>query len=104
MIYSEKLNTRIAATGSNLCVGIDPRPDQIEGDYESFVRGLAEETADYDHRHCAPQNQCDHGPSVSAQGHPDAYFASAPRHGEAHDAVKTDRRQAQRQRPECAQQ
>ena len=47
MIYSEKLNTRIAATGSNLCVGIDPRPDQIEGDYESFVRGLAEETADY---------------------------------------------------------
>jgi orotidine-5'-phosphate decarboxylase len=45
--YSEKLNARIAATGSNLCVGIDPRPDQIDGDFESFVRSLAEETADF---------------------------------------------------------
>lgn len=47
MTYSERLKARIAATGSNLCVGIDPRPDQIDGDFESFVRSLAEETAEF---------------------------------------------------------
>ena len=47
MTYTEKLNARIGATGSNLCVGIDPRPDQIDGDFESFVRDLAEQTADF---------------------------------------------------------
>lgn len=47
MTYTEKLAARIAATGSNLCVGIDPRPDQIEGGFETFVRSLAEETAEF---------------------------------------------------------
>ncbi len=47
MTYTEKLEARIAAIGSNLCVGIDPRPDQIDGDFEAFVRALAEETASY---------------------------------------------------------
>lgn len=45
MTYTEKLEARIAVTGSNLCIGIDPRPDQISGDFETFVRTLAEETA-----------------------------------------------------------
>ena len=47
MTYTEKLSARITATGSNLCVGIDPRPDQIDGDFETFVRDLAEQTADH---------------------------------------------------------
>ena len=32
MTFVEKLNQRIAATGSNLCVGLDPRADLIKGD------------------------------------------------------------------------
>ena len=30
MKYTEKLANRIAATGSALCVGLDPRPDEVE--------------------------------------------------------------------------
>ena len=47
MTYTDKLRARIVATGSNLCVGIDPRPDQVDGDFESFVRDLASATAEF---------------------------------------------------------
>jgi len=47
MTYREKLSARIAKTGSNLCVGLDPRQDRIEGSVGDFLRGLIEETADY---------------------------------------------------------
>jgi len=47
MKYSEKLLGRIAKTGSRLCVGIDPRPDLIEGDLESTLNRLVDETLDY---------------------------------------------------------
>ena len=47
MTYSEKLQARIAASGSMLCIGIDPRPDQIDGDLEAFVRNLVEQTAEF---------------------------------------------------------
>ena len=47
MTYSEKLRGRIAKTGSRLCVGIDPRPDRIEGDLESTLNRLVDETLDY---------------------------------------------------------
>ena len=45
MTYSEKLAARIEATGSNLCVGIDPRPELTGGDLEGFVYSLVEQTA-----------------------------------------------------------
>jgi len=44
MNYSEKLRQRIAAIGSNLCVGLDPRPDLIEGDLEQFLHRVVEQT------------------------------------------------------------
>ncbi|MCH2059314.1 MAG: orotidine-5'-phosphate decarboxylase [Verrucomicrobiales bacterium] len=44
MTYSEKLAARIESTGSNLCVGIDPRPELTGGDLESFVYSLVEQT------------------------------------------------------------
>jgi orotidine 5'-phosphate decarboxylase subfamily 2 len=47
MTYTEKLAARMAATDSNLCVGIDPRPDRIEGNLESFVRQVIEEAAPF---------------------------------------------------------
>jgi orotidine 5'-phosphate decarboxylase subfamily 2 len=47
MTYTEKLSARIAAAGSNLCVGIDPRADRIKGDLEPFVRKVIEETAPF---------------------------------------------------------
>lgn len=47
MTYSEKLLGRIAKTGSRLCVGIDPRPDQIDGDLEATLNRLVDETLDY---------------------------------------------------------
>lgn len=47
MTYTEKLAARIHATDSHLCVGIDPRPDRIEGDLEPFVRRVIHETAPY---------------------------------------------------------
>lgn len=47
MTYSEKLNARIAETGSRLCVGLDPRPEQIEGDVGEFLRQVVAETAPF---------------------------------------------------------
>jgi len=47
MTYSERLQARIEATGSRLCVGIDPRPDRHESEaaIETFCRGVIEESA-----------------------------------------------------------
>ncbi len=45
MTYTEKLLARIAATNSNLCVGIDPRADRADSALEAFVRDLVEQTA-----------------------------------------------------------
>ena len=45
--YSERLNARIESAGSHLCVGIDPRWDQIEGDREDFLNRYVEETAEF---------------------------------------------------------
>ena len=46
--YADKLAIRIAEIGSNLCVGLDPRPEQhgdtVEG-VEAFLRNVIEETA-----------------------------------------------------------
>ena len=47
MTYTEKLSARIAAAQTNLCVGIDPRADLIEGDLEAFVHRVIEETSPY---------------------------------------------------------
>ncbi len=47
MTYTEKLAARISQAETNLCVGIDPRPDQITGDLETFVRSVIEQTAPY---------------------------------------------------------
>lgn len=43
--FAEKLSCRISSTGSNLCVGLDPRPDLISGDLESFLLEVVRETA-----------------------------------------------------------
>ena len=40
MTYSEKLAARTEATGSNLCLGIDPRPELTGGDLEGFPHGV----------------------------------------------------------------
>jgi orotidine-5'-phosphate decarboxylase len=45
MTYSQKLRQRIAHTGAGLCVGLDPRPDLIQGDVESWLRRVIDETA-----------------------------------------------------------
>ena len=42
--YSQKLTERIESVNSNLCVGLDPRMDQIDGDFEAFVLNLIDET------------------------------------------------------------
>jgi orotidine 5'-phosphate decarboxylase subfamily 2 len=47
MTYTEKLLGRIDGIGSRLCVGIDPRPDLIEGDLEETLNRLVEETSEY---------------------------------------------------------
>lgn len=47
MTYTEKLSARIAAAGSNLCVGIDPRAERVSGDLEAFVRDIIEGTAPF---------------------------------------------------------
>ena len=43
--YTTKLASRIAATGSRLCVGLDPRFDLIPGDPSDFLRRVIEETS-----------------------------------------------------------
>lgn len=47
MRYTEKLSARIAATGSNLCIGLDPRPDLIQGSVRDFLLKTVEETAEH---------------------------------------------------------
>ena len=47
MRYTEKLARRIAQTGSNLCIGLDPRPDLIAGEVREFLLRVVEETAPY---------------------------------------------------------
>ena len=43
--YSDKLAARIAATGSNLCVGLDPRPEHHGGEIAEVERFLDETIA-----------------------------------------------------------
>lgn len=45
MTFREKLEKRIAATGSNLCVGLDPRMDQPGETAKRFIIKVIEETA-----------------------------------------------------------
>jgi len=47
MTYLEKLSSRISDLHSNLCIGIDPRPENIDGDLESFVLNIVEQTAPF---------------------------------------------------------
>ena len=49
MKYTEKLANRIAATGSALCVGLDPRPDEVESVdmMRKWLEKVIEETAPY---------------------------------------------------------
>ncbi|MFT5853062.1 MAG: orotidine-5'-phosphate decarboxylase [Verrucomicrobiales bacterium] len=47
MTYTEKLLARIDASGSRLCVGIDPRPDLIGGDLETALERFVDETTPY---------------------------------------------------------
>ena len=47
MTYTEKLLARIANINSRLCVGIDPRPEQMSGDLEETLNRLVDETLDY---------------------------------------------------------
>ena len=47
MRYIEKLSRRVAATGSHLCVGLDPRPDLIAGSVRDFLLRIIGETAEY---------------------------------------------------------
>ena len=47
MTYRQKLSTRIQNAKTNLCVGLDPRLDQIEGDIGDFLSQVIEETAPY---------------------------------------------------------
>lgn len=47
MRYIEKLAARISKTGSNLCIGLDPRPDLIQGSVKDFLLKIVEETAEY---------------------------------------------------------
>ena len=46
MSYTEKLKNRIAATGSNLCVGLDVRANSA-AEARSFVSDVIAETAPY---------------------------------------------------------
>lgn len=47
MTYLEKLRKRIDESGSNLCVGLDPRPDYIDGDVGDFLLRVIDETQTY---------------------------------------------------------
>lgn len=46
MTYSERLTARITATGSRLCVGLDPRPSEGSVDFaRGFLKEVVESTA-----------------------------------------------------------
>jgi orotidine-5'-phosphate decarboxylase len=49
MTFRNQLRDRIDSTGSHLCVGLDPRPNRIDGDVEVFLRravdGVLDEAA-----------------------------------------------------------
>jgi orotidine-5'-phosphate decarboxylase len=47
MNFREKLEKRIAATGSNLCVGLDIRMDQADESAKRFIIKVIEETSAY---------------------------------------------------------
>jgi orotidine-5'-phosphate decarboxylase len=47
MRFTERLDARIAATGSSLCVGLDPRPELTPGDVGAFLREVVRQTAPY---------------------------------------------------------
>ncbi|MEM9016890.1 MAG: orotidine-5'-phosphate decarboxylase [Verrucomicrobiota bacterium] len=49
MTYAELLQTRLDATGSALCVGLDPRPDRHDSvaEIESFCEKVIHETAEF---------------------------------------------------------
>lgn len=47
MRYIKKLAARISQTGSNLCIGLDPRPDLIQGSVKDFLLRVVEETAEH---------------------------------------------------------
>ena len=50
MSYAARLKQRMEVTGSGLCVGLDPRPDQTEGGIEAmpgFLRRVVGETAEF---------------------------------------------------------
>ena len=47
MTYLEKLQKRIQESGSHLCVGLDPRPDFIDGDVRDFLLRVIDETQPY---------------------------------------------------------
>ena len=42
MTFRKQLKDRIDTTGSHLCVGLDPRPNRIEGDVEAFLKRAVE--------------------------------------------------------------
>ena len=45
MRYTEKLAARIAAVRSRLCVGLDPRPDLVQGSVREFLLRVIAESA-----------------------------------------------------------
>jgi len=48
MTYFDKLKARFQATGSRLCVGLDPRPELLDGkDPYDFLKHIIEETSPY---------------------------------------------------------
>ena len=47
MTYADLQSQRIGRAQSNLCVGLDPRPELVEGDVEAFICRVMEETAPY---------------------------------------------------------
>lgn len=44
--YANRLSERIETIGSRLCVGLDPRPDLIDGDVSDFLYAVIQETSD----------------------------------------------------------
>ena len=44
MRYLQKLSRRIAEVGSNLCIGLDPRPDLIVGSVRDYLLRIIAET------------------------------------------------------------